>query len=167
MNRYVRSIYEALTKAEWLNYKEQTTVGPDSSDDVMRTSELLYSLLSVDDPAALLFTGDDVSLGDDYKYFMQVLVPQAKEIKHDRIPGISFTEYYRLFQYKDKFFVILDIRDEYEYSYLFIRTEDYEFFDKIDKPIVPELSKPVQSPAATPPLESSGVVTVEPGGPLV
>lgn len=159
MRQYVKNISrfltEALNKVEWLNYKDQTTVGADSSNDVQLTSELLLNLLNVDDTAALLFTGVDVSIGDDYAYFLNILVPQAQLIKHDKVPNLSFIQYYKLYQYKEKFFVILEIRDDYEYSYVFIRVEDYEFFDKIDQPVVPELTKPVQAAKETPPVQTT------------
>jgi len=75
MYRYVKNLEEylteALNKAEWLNYKNDTALNsPQPDEDIENTATLIQRLLNVDDPALLLFTGDDISIGDDYKYFV-------------------------------------------------------------------------------------------------
>lgn len=172
MKRYVKNLREflteALNKSEWLNYKNDTGLNtPDPSDDLSKTAALVQKLLNVDDPAQLLFTGDDVSISQDYKYFLEQVIPKSDKKEEGNMPDSGYTAYYALYQNGEKFFVKFDVKDSSEYSYIFIREEDYEYFDKLDAPMVPQLAeKPPQpeTPAQAVPAQPGGGAT---GAPLL
>jgi hypothetical protein len=151
MRRYVKNlrqyITEALNRAEWLNYKNDTALNaPDPDDDLQNVAALVQRLLNVDDPASLLFTGDEISISQDYRYFVETIIPRAEVMDEGATNENGYVAYYTLYQSGDKFFVKFDIKDSYEYSYIFIREEDYDYFDKFDKPIVPQPEQAPETP---------------------
>ncbi len=164
MYRYVKNLgeflTEALNKAEWLNYKNDTALNsPDPDPDIEKTATLVQRLLNVDDPAILLFTGDDISIGDDYKYFVNQVIPKSEKKDEGTFEDAGYAAYYTLYQNGEKFFVKLDVKDVYEYSYIFIRQEDYEYFDKLEAPMVPppaQAEKPEAAPAQAAPAQPAG-----------
>lgn len=165
MRRYVKNIIEylteALNKAEWLNYKSDSALNvPDPDDDISNMAALVQRLLNVDDPAKLLFTGDEVSIGEDYRYFVENVIPKSEQIDSGTYPDSnSFTAYYSLYKENDRFFVKIDIKGTYEYSYIFIKEEDYDYFDALDAPVVPKTieEKPEEeTPAQAAPAQPAG-----------
>lgn len=164
MYRYVKNLEEylteALNKAEWLNYKNDTALNsPQPDEDIENTATLIQRLLNVDDPALLLFTGDDISIGDDYKYFVNQVISKSEKKDEGLHDDAGVAAYYTLYQNGEKFFVKLDVKGMYEYSYVFIRSEDYEYFDKLDAPMVPP---PVEAtPAQATPAQAA---PAQPGG---
>ena len=86
MNRYVKNLREYLTESlnqvEWLNYKNDSALNsPNPSEDVLRVAAFVQGVLNVDDASALLFTGADVSIGEDYAYFIDKVIPKSTEEK--------------------------------------------------------------------------------------
>lgn len=163
MERYVKNITryltEALNKSEWLNYKTETALNtPNPDGDISRVATFMQKLLNVDDPSTLLFTGDDVSIGEDYKYFVDSIIPKSEEKKSGTYPAADYTAFYTLYSSRDRFFVKFDVRDMREFSYIFIRESDYEYFDGLDAPIVPGISATAAQPT---PAQS---VPAQPGG---
>lgn len=169
MNRYVKNLREylteALNKTEWLNYKTDTALNaPDPGSDISDVAALVQRMLNVDDPAGLLFTGDEISISQDYRYFVESVIPKSEVKDEGTLPDSGYVAYYSLYQNVDKFFLKLDIKDSYEYSYIFIRAEDYDYFDKLDSPMVPQPAEqppPEQTPAQSVPAQPEG------GGPLL
>lgn len=150
--RYVKNIREflteALNKVEWENYKTDTAlVSPQPDNDIMDVATLVMRLLNVDDPAQLLVTGDDVSIGQDYKYFVEKVIPESEKEEEGTQDGPAIT-YYTLYSNGDKFFVKLDVKDTYEYSYIFIKSEDFDYFNKKEEPTVPQPTTAAPAPTA-------------------
>lgn len=162
--RYVKNLRqfltEALNKSEWQNYKTDTAlVAPQPDKDIADVAELMMRLLNVDDPSQLLMTGDDVSIGEDYRYFVEKVIPESEKKDEGTLESRA-TTYYTLYSNGDKFFVKLDVKDMYEYSYIFIRAEDYEYFDKKEEPMVPQSAA---APAAMPAPAQPGTPGAEEG----
>ena len=170
MRRYVKNhieyLTEALNKTEWMNYKNDTALNaPNPSADITETAALIQKLLNVDDPVKILFTGDEVSIGGDYKYFIDSVIPKSQVKENETYPSTSYSAFYTLYQLNDKFFIKTDIKDTYEYSYIFIKEEDYDFFNKLDNPTVPpppEQTQPAQTQAqaAPTPQADTGTATL-------
>jgi hypothetical protein len=167
MNRYVKNIREflteALNKTEWQNYKTDTAlVSPQPDSDIMDVATLVMRLLNVDDPAQLLLTGDDMSISQDYRYFVEKVIPESEKEEEGTQDGPA-TTYYTLYSNGDKFFVKLDVRDMHEYSYIFIRSEDYDYFNQKDAPTVPQPTAAAPAQAAPAPAQP-GAPGAEGGG---
>ena len=167
MQRYVKNLAEylteALNKVEWLNYKNDTALNtPNPESDVSTVAAFIMKLLNVDDPAAVMFTGDDISISQDYKYFADGVVPKSEQMEEGTIPDAEYTAYYALYKVNDKFFVKMDIKDSYEYSYIFIKEEDYDFFNTMDAPTVPEPAEKPEEPEE--PETPAQAAPAQPGG---
>ena len=159
MRRYVKNlseymIGEALNKAEWLNYKNETSLNsPNPDQDILNVSILVQKLLNVDDASKILFTGEDVTISEDFRYFTERLIPSSEKKDEGTYNESGYMAYYTLYQNGNAFFVKFDIRDAYEYSYIFIRESDYDYFDKLDAPVIPEL--PAETPVQETPTEEA------------
>ena len=172
MNRYVKNLREYLTESlnqmEWLNYKADSALNsPNPSEDVLRVAAFVQGALNVDDASALLFTGADVSIGEDYAYFIDEVIPKSTEEKDKSksYEGDGYTAFCTVYKNGDKFFAKADIRSQGEFSYIFIRQEDYEYFDTIDAPVIPQIQQKTQPQAAQ--AEAPGLGASPPGGGLL
>ena len=164
MRRYVKNLSEylteALNKTEWLNYKNDTALNsPDPDTDISDTSALILRLMNMDNPADLLFTGDDVSIGEDYRYFIESILPKSEKVDEGIFPSTEYSAYYTLYKNGDRFFIKYDIKGTYEYSYVFINKNDYDYFDSLDQPMVPRPPEEPQvqaTPAEEAPAQPAG-----------
>lgn len=143
MHKFVPSIMdyvaESLNKIEWLNYKSDTSLNmPNVDEDINDVAAVVLRMLNENDPEKIIFTGSDISIGLDYKYFTENLVSKAQKKDETSIEKDGMYIYCALYGIDEHFFVQLDIRDTYEYSYVFMRESDFQFFNDIDKPIVPQ-----------------------------
>lgn len=175
MERYVKTLDEYLTEAlnqtEWLNYKTETGLNlPDPDTDLSMVAALIQRLLNVNDPEQLIFCGDDVSIGEDYTYFIQQVIPKSEKKDEGSYNKGNYIAYYTLYENDERFFVKFDVKDMHEFSYIFIRQEDYDYFDKLDAPAVPqpqEAPEEETQPQEETPAQPAGGTQGETGGGLL
>ena len=128
---YEQFTNEALNKDEWLNYKDDTYLTLEKpKPDTSQVAQIIKRLLETEDVSEILFTGSDIGFGEDFKYFYLHIIPKAQTLKSDVIQFDDYTVYFMHYIYQDMPFVTIDIKDTYEYSYVFIKEEHYEKFNE-------------------------------------
>lgn len=124
-------IFENLYINNWRNYKDDTDLSLDSSSkESVDVSEIVMKCFEVNDPSDLLFTSNDIAFGEDYMFFMDIIDGLSPEnVRTLNMPG--YITYISIFKYYEKTIVVADIvsNDNSVFSHIFIKSEDFEFFD--------------------------------------
>lgn len=118
-------ITEELSRDEWLNYKDDTYLALDKPrQDTELIAQKIKSLLGTDDAADIQFTGNDIGLGENFKHFHLNIIPKSEVDGNGALTFDEYTAYYTLYTYNDMKYVSVDVKDIYEHSYIFIKSED-------------------------------------------
>lgn len=137
LNSYL--MIEHLNQEDWSNYGEETSVSDDvhhddiqnEPDDIRETKVLVEEMMgmNVDD---ILVTGMHMGSGADTKYFYENIVGKSEQVEQRGLTFDTHVQYFTMYQYEDKKFIVMDVKDATEYSFIFISKGDFDFFDQID-----------------------------------
>jgi len=130
MKEFINFINERLNRQEWLNYDdEEAPVSPNLSTNI---SELYnYILKSMNSDASnLLYTTSHMKVGEDFTFFKSHIIDKSEQQSSKTIHASETQIYITAYLYSEtKPFMLVEIRDPYEYSFVIINENDFEFFD--------------------------------------
>jgi hypothetical protein len=125
-------INEGLNKEQWLNYKEDTYLTLDNpGDDEVRVAKKVMELLQENNPTNILFTTDTDSLNYDYDMFKKEVLSKSVKKLENAIKFEDYVAYYEHYEYEEKPIVVIYVKDMQDSSYIFIKNEDFEFFNDL------------------------------------
>ena len=120
---------EALDPEAWLSLKTDTsnkfTIPSPKFETV---SNHIAHLLRVSDIADIIFISPDpgfLDMNKDYLIINNKVMELAKEITNKVVNEGDITTYLHLYKYEEIHFVLAEMRDIYEYGFVFITKEDF------------------------------------------
>lgn len=135
MKEFDDFINERLNQEAWLKLKEDTAMSFNDTqynvDDVIKSVVNLMNA-KVED---LVFTANDVGGKEDFTYFKSHIINHSKKMSEETARGTDYTLYLTHYMYEDsKSFVMVEVKDTYEYSFIVINKNDFEFYNEATKP---------------------------------
>ena len=131
--RYSDFIKENLFQDNWRNYKEDTDLISDNPDkNSTDVSQEVMKFFNVTDPSTLLFTSNDIAFGEDYLFFADII--SGLEPKSTKAVNMSGDiAYINSYEHDGHPIVMVNIKsaDGARYSHVFIKNEDYDYFDPV------------------------------------
>lgn len=136
---------EKLHDEDWSNYGEETSVSnqvhaddlQEEPDDIRQTLVVIEHMLGLNADDVLV-TGLNMGSGGDMKYFHDNIIIKSDVIDKKALTFDTHVQYFTLYQYEDKKYIVMDVKDYTEYSFIFINKEDFDFFDQIQPANTPK-----------------------------
>ena len=123
-------ILENLLITNWRNYGTDTDIASDkTAKDSSEISEVILRSFQVDDPAQIIFTSNDLGLGEDFMFFTDIIRGiKPLHMRTLNMPG--YIVYISTYDYEGKVIVAADIMDNENFAtnYIFIKNDDFSFF---------------------------------------
>lgn len=131
--RYSDFINENLFKDNWKNYKDSTDLSSqDPEKDSIDVSHIVLRMFGITDPQKLIYVSSDMN-PDDYLYMKEEVISgiEPKETKAINISGDIAQ--INLYEYDGHPVCVVNVRcsDGEFLSHLFIKDEDFDFFDPV------------------------------------
>jgi len=129
MKEFYNFINERLNKTEWISFQSDSPI-PDIIEhgSIEKLVNAVTDLLQAK-PENLLFTVNTPGDSEDFGFFKMHILAKSEQVDDVTLRSIDQTTYLTKYKYNDKSFVIVEIRDPYEYSFIIINQNDFEFFD--------------------------------------
>ncbi len=130
MKQFINFINERLNREEWLKYDdEETPVSPESGTDIANLYNYIVTAMNTKS-GNLLYTTSNMKAGEDFSFFKLHIIEKAEEQSTKTIHSSETQIYITSYLYDEsKPFLLVEIRDPYEYSFVIINEKDFEFFD--------------------------------------
>lgn len=131
--RYSEFVNENLFKDNWKNYKDSTDLSSDNPEkDSMDISQIILKMFKITDPSKLIFVSSDMN-PDDYLYMKGDVISGLDPIETKATNISGNLAQINLYEYEGHPVCVANIRcsDGEFLSHVFIKDEDYDFFDPV------------------------------------
>lgn len=130
---YSEFVNENLFKDNWKNYKDNTDLSSDNPEkDSMDISQIILKMFKITDPSKLIFVSSDMN-PDDYLYMKGDVISGLDPIETKATNISGNLAQINLYEYEGHPVCVANIRcsDGEFLSHIFIKDEDYDFFDPV------------------------------------
>ena len=130
---YSEFVNENLFKDNWKNYKDNTDLSSDNPEkDSMDISQIILKMFKITDPSKLIFVSSDMN-PDDYLYMKGDVISGLDPIETKATNISGNLAQINLYEYEGHPVCVANIRcSDWEFlSHIFIKDEDYDFFDPV------------------------------------
>ena len=130
---YSEFVNENLFKDNWKNYKDNTDLSSDNPEkDSMDISQIILKMFKITDPSKLIFVSSDMN-PDDYLYMKGDVISGLDPIETKATNISGNLAQINLYEYEGRPVCVANIRcsDGEFLSHIFIKDEDYDFFDPV------------------------------------
>lgn len=130
---YSEFVNENLFKDNWKNYKDNTDLSSDNPEkDSIDISQIILKMFKITDPSKLIFVSSDMN-PDDYLYMKGDVISGLDPVETKATNISGNLAQINLYEYEGHPVCVANIRcgDGEFLSHIFIKDEDYDFFDPV------------------------------------
>jgi len=129
MKSFINFINERLNKSEWIKYDDgESPVDQDLNSNSVELSDYITNIMNTD-ITNLLYTTSHMNAAEDFTFFKAHIINKAEQQSTKTVHTAKTQMYITSYLYDSKSFILVEIRDPYEYSFIIINEKDFEFFD--------------------------------------